>query len=267
MRSVSACVAIAVGAALAGCTGPGQGEQDASAEIDPRVVDAYFMTSGDSVKSYRWFLERVHELSTEDVRGCLQDKGRPDLVAVHDAQFEDTKDGQFNREFPEPDLLLKHGFIARSVEVPEVSTGDLEILDACSGQPGSSAAAEAETILGNIPREWGVDVMAEVAADPEVTTANEEAMACLVEGGVPPEQADLDRGFFGWVNTRVAARESAGQLDGGLEEAKLFVDCTGTLFDTRERLLLDRRDEFVESHHEQLSRLTELLVGNGDSGP
>ncbi|MGH2817456.1 MAG: hypothetical protein ACRDJS_03220 [Actinomycetota bacterium] len=101
--------------------------------------------------------------------------------------------------------------------------------------------------------------------------AQERFGQCMRRHGVPARftvaaskgspGGTIEDAFFGWV----AKRTNNGQTSpSGVEDAPLHVKCGRPLWDTRERLLKDRRETYVEGHRDRLAELSELVQEAGD---
>jgi hypothetical protein len=218
------------------------------------------------MSAVRWLRTELASQRYPALRGCLADRGKPDLIELAQANDEASNGSSRNLEYPEPDRLLAQGFAG--VTLPpgyfddlNNPDSDMAIIAACGEQVGETEAVQRMNDLENsVSSDWH-DVWTEVSLSEELQAFYTAFSECLLDEAVPAEFANGNpMSFFTWVDSRAVIDDSHS-----LDDARLYVKCGQPLFDRREELLTARRDEFVESHRDQLQEMTDLIAELGIS--
>lgn len=231
-------------------------------QIDQRVLNGVAPVSGDSMGSVRWLEKQMFRLKLPAVSECLQRKDREDLLPEVEADFEANLNAHYF-DFPEPERLLEEGFVPSSESPFDVrGTGkDLVVADACTLDVRAlgERAAHTQELHQSLTDDWTMILVNDVLTSDEELAAQERFGQCLRRHGVPAEftvagLGTVESAFFGWV----------GQTSpSGVEEAPLYIKCGRPLWATRERLLRERRETYLETHRDQLGELSDLLSDTG----
>lgn len=237
-------------------------------QIDKRVLDSVAPVSGDSLESVRWMQEQMFRLKLPAVRDCLQREDRSDLLPDVRADFEATQNARMF-QFPEPERLLTEGFISPASPFDKQGAEqDAALAESCTRdiQASDEVAADAQKLHQGLFEDWAMILVNDVLKSEDELLAQEHFGRCLRRRGVPEEftvastprspGGTTEDAFLGWVQQRI---DSGKTSPSGVEDASLYVACGQPLWDTRERLLRERRKTYLEKNHDQLAELSDLL--------
>ncbi|MEA3510237.1 MAG: hypothetical protein U9R51_02260 [Actinomycetota bacterium] len=232
---------------VANAVAPFDHESNVDSHLLPRLI-ASFGTER------RQYLDECMAESGFDGLGpvVLRDRDDPMLIS--------------NWQFPPIAMLATEGFavLPGTPSSPEDFTGNperTEVSKLCQADAetrfADSGTERASELYGMLRGAWE-KILVEVDASDELRPLVTEFSACLVDAGVPSNNASSVERYLGYVDSLIAdGADGAAVYE---EYGKLYAECGADLFTTREHLRSgERRTEFLDEHAAEISELAELI--------
>lgn len=190
-------------------------------------------------------------------------EGPPEVIVIPDR---DDPILIANLQFPPIAMLATEGFAV----LPGIPSSPEDFIEhpernaasrSCSAKADvhffATDDARASLLYTTIRSAWE-EVLDEIDASDELRPLASEFSACLVDAGVPSNNASSVGRYLGYVDSLIA--DGADRAAVSEEYGKLYAECGTDLFTAREQLRSgERRTEFLDEHAAEISELAELL--------